>query len=193
MGEDVTNMLETAIAFVSLDRVGSGVLSSEHFRYLRELCTIKSDMFAEMKSLDEVMPLDPYGTIRLCQWVLKAATWVTVRNRVLFDQQLTRMFNKYDEDGSGSIEEGEFASVIFEMLTKTVMPQNESQEPTVRSIAEDVASELLTDMDDDGSRSIDYEEFKTAVRIIQKKHKAIKHAMKTASTLYSVQEALKSR
>merc|ERR1719388_238976 len=136
------------------------------------------------------MEPSPYGTLRMRNWVIHAGAWGVVRNRIHYEQLLQRTFRKYDADNSGFNDRNEFIQVIREMLEVVIIPQTDQEKQTIQVISEDIATEMLLTMDEDGSDEIDYNEFKAAVRVVQRKHKEIKTAMKTASTLSSVQDAL---
>merc|ERR550514_1310403 len=96
-------------------------------------------------------------------FVEHAAAFALLRERKDYEQKLREDFNKYDTDGSGTIERDEFESAI---------------------------QELMFQLDEDNSGIIEYDEFKNGVRLIHKKFQEIRRIMGSSTSLMFVLEVI---
>merc|ERR1719399_1468643 len=124
----------------------------------------------------------PCSPLRLRPWALASATWCIVEIRKQRADDLRRIFDRYDADGSGTIELDECYEVVRELINEVVMPTAD-QRAAADDMARVVADEIFTEADEDGSGEIDFDEFWNCVRTILEKQRELAEALKTSTTL----------
>ena len=100
------------------------------------------------------------------------------------------MFQKYDKDGSGTIDMEEFTLTIRDFLCEMIIPIDDSQIMLIESISRNISEELISAMDDDNSGDISFAEFRTAIQTVYKKMVEIEKTVKQTNNLYSAHSAL---
>lgn len=123
-------------------------------------------------------------------FVEHAASFALLRDRRDYEQKLREDFNKYDQDGSGTIERDEFESAIQELMFQFILPQTDQQKEMMEAVGKMLAEEVLFQVDEDNSGIIEYDEFKNGVRLIHKKFQEIRRVMGTSTSLMFVLEVI---
>lgn len=81
------------------------------------------------------------GTIEFTEWLAASID----KKSLLSEEKLEAAFKMFDKDGSGSISASEIKEVIG----------------VGKNIPEKIWDEIIGEVDDDGSKTIDYQEFKS--------------------------------
>merc|ERR1719456_1788715 len=136
-------------------------------------------------------PADPLPKgFRSEAFTAHAACFALLRDRRDYEQKLREDFNKYDQDGSGTIERDEFESAIQELMFQFILPQTDQQKEMMEAVGKMIAEEVLSQVDEDNSGLIEYDEFKNGVKLIHKKFQDIRRVMGSSTSLMFVLEVI---
>jgi len=174
--DDFNLILLQVIPFLALDKRKSGMLPSQYFNFLTEIC---KDLNPDTH-VPESWP--PGKLIKLADWLTQQSCREIIRSRVAYTDQARALFDKYDGDGSGFLDQSELAAPIREVIIEIIHPTPD-QMPALDELSQKVAMQTMTLIDDDGSGEIEFSEFRKAIGIVHLKMKEVARVLAVSSTV----------
>jgi hypothetical protein len=174
--DDVSILVLPALPFIALDKRKAGVLPYQYFGFLTEIC---NDVDPNC-----VLPASwPHGKpIKLADWTTQVGYMQLVHSRVSYYDQLRATFDKYDNDGSGYLDQTALSKPISDLMSDIIMPTLEQMD-MITLISQKMAQDTLEIIDLDDSGQIDWSEFRKAIGIVHSKMREVSKAIASSSTM----------
>ena len=169
-------------AFTATDVNGDANVDKNELKFLIYAYDgTKPDLFRIEHEL-KIMDKDNSGQINRDEWLNFLSTDPNNSGKRIFRSNLHTLFSKFDKDGSGSLSKEEIFNLLkenFRSYRTSAMMKGQQTFENFEGMIEDLAKEIIEDLEHDDHGGISWQEFKNYMEMCAEKESKLKKFMES--------------